>query len=114
MNDRIAALPCWIGTPRAEPLPGGLSNEIWKVTDDAGPHVLRFVEDYPFHHVGRARELMANRAAHEAGFAPAVEWASDGVMVTAFVTSRKPANVVGMPKAARLSGAGFGALMALT
>ncbi len=88
MNDRIAALPCWIGTPCAEPLPGGLSNEIWKVTDEAGPHVVRFVEDYPFHHVSRARELMANRAAHEAGFAPAVEWAGDGVMVTAFVTSR--------------------------
>jgi len=87
MPDRIAALPCWTGQPRAERLPGGLSNEIWKVTDDAGAHVVRFGRDYPFHHVDRAREAMSARAAHEAGFAPAVEYTAPGVMVTAFVTA---------------------------
>ena len=86
--DRIAALPCWTGTPRAAPLPGGLSNEIWKVEDDEGAHVVRFGRDYPCHHVSRSREQMATRAAHSAGFAPAVEWTADGIMVTAFVTSR--------------------------
>lgn len=85
---RIAALPCWQGPLRAEPLSGGLSNEIWKVTDDAGTHVVRFGADYPFHHVDRARETMTARAAHAAGFAPAVEYAAPGVMVTAFVTAR--------------------------
>lgn len=87
-QDRIARLPCWRGSPRAEPLPGGLSNEIWKVEDDAGAHVVRIGPDYSFHHVDRARELMTNRAAHAAGFAPAVEWAGEGVMVTAFVGAR--------------------------
>ncbi|EYD76069.1 Choline kinase [Rubellimicrobium mesophilum DSM 19309] len=86
--DRIAALPCWTGRPRAAPLPGGLSNEIWKVEDEAGAHVVRFGRDYPCHHVSRAREQMTTRAAHAAGFAPAVEWTAEGVMVTAFVTSR--------------------------
>ena len=85
---RIAALPCWQGTPVAQPLAGGLSNEIWKVTDDAGAHVVRFGADYPFHHVSRAREAMTARAAHAAGFAPAVEYAAPGVMVTRFVTAR--------------------------
>jgi thiamine kinase-like enzyme len=84
---RIAALPCWQGTPMAEPLAGGLSNEIWKVTDDAGPHVVRFGADYPFHHVSREREAMTARAAHAAGFAPAVEYTAPGVMVTQFVTA---------------------------
>ncbi|MDG1282592.1 MAG: phosphotransferase [Pseudorhodobacter sp.] len=87
-DGRITALPCWQGAPRAEPLSGGLSNEIWKVTDDAGAHVLRFGKDYPFHHVSRAREAMTSRAAHAAGFAPAVEYAAPGVMVTAFVNAR--------------------------
>jgi thiamine kinase-like enzyme len=86
--DRIVALPCWVGVVRAEPMPGGLSNEIWKVTDDAGVHVVRFGRDYPFHHVDRAREAMTARAAHAAGFAPAVQYTAPGVMVTAFVTSR--------------------------
>lgn len=86
--ERIAALPCWQGAVRAEPLHGGLSNEIWKVTDEAGAHVVRFGTDYPFHHVSRAREQMVARVAHRAGFAPAVEWTGDGAMVTQFVTSR--------------------------
>jgi thiamine kinase-like enzyme len=85
---RILALPCWQGTPLVQPLSGGLSNEIWKVTDDAGAHVVRFGTDYPFHHVDRAREAMTARAAHAAGFAPAVTHTAPGVMVTAFVTAR--------------------------
>lgn len=88
MDDRIPLLPCWRGAIAAAPLSGGLSNEIWKVTDDAGAHVVRFGRDYPFHHVFRDREAMSARAAHAAGFAPAVEHAAPGVMVTAFVASR--------------------------
>ncbi len=87
LPDRIANLPCWSDTPQGAPLSGGLSNEIWKVTDATGPHVVRLVTDYPFHHVIRSRELMTTRAAHAAGFAPAVEYAEPGVMVTAFITS---------------------------
>ena len=86
--DEIAALPCWQGTPRGEPMAGGLSNAIWKVTDDAGAHVVRFGRDYPFHHVDRAREAMVTRAAHAAGFGPAVHYTAPGVMVTAFLGAR--------------------------
>lgn len=86
--ERIGALACWTGDIQAEPLSGGLSNEIWKVSDDLGDHVVRFGEDYPVHHVDRARELMSTRAAHAAGFSPAVEHAAPGVMVVAFVPAR--------------------------
>jgi thiamine kinase-like enzyme len=85
---RILALPCWTGAVSAEPLHGGFSNESWKVTDQAGTHVVRFGNDYPFHHVDRAREVMSARAAHAAGFAPAVEFAGPGVMVSAFLQAR--------------------------
>lgn len=86
--DRIRALPCWRGEVVAEPLTGGLSNESWKVTDEAGAHVVRFGADFPFHHVSRANEVMAAKAAHRAGFAPAVEFAGPGVMVSAFLGAR--------------------------
>lgn len=86
--ERIRALPCWRGEVRAEPLTGGLSNESWKVTDAAGAHVVRFGADFPFHHVSRSNEVMAARAAHRAGFAPAVEYAGPGVMVSAFLGAR--------------------------
>ncbi len=85
---RIAALPCWRGAIEAAPITGGLSNEIWKVVDAAGAHVVRIGPDYPFHHVLRDREAMVSRAAHAAGFGPAVEHVEAGLMVTAFIESR--------------------------
>lgn len=88
LPDAILSLPCWRGTPTGSRLDGGLSNEIWKVEDDAGPHVVRLGRDYPFHHVDRAREAMTARAAHSAGFGPAVEHVAPGVMVTAFIGAR--------------------------
>jgi thiamine kinase-like enzyme len=88
LPDAVAALPCWRGTPTGERLSGGLSNEIWKVTDEVGTHVVRLGRDYPFHHVDRAREVMTARAAHAAGFGPEVRYAAPGVMVTAFIGAR--------------------------
>jgi thiamine kinase-like enzyme len=97
---RISGLPCWRGAITVEPLAGGLSNESYKVTDAAGPHVVRFGEDFPFHHVLRERETMVARAAHEAGFAPAVQYSQPGVMVTAFITAKTlgPQNVCAAPE----------------
>lgn len=99
--ERIRVLPCWRGEVRAEPLSGGLSNENWKVTDAAGAHVVRFGADYPVHHVSREREVMVARAAHRAGFGPAVEFAAPGVMVTEFLGARTwgPQDVAAHPEA---------------
>jgi thiamine kinase-like enzyme len=83
--DRIHALPCWNGAVEVTPLAGGLSNANYRVDDASGSHVVRFGVDFPFHHVSREREVMVARAAHAAGFAPAVEYAETGVMVTAFL-----------------------------
>ncbi len=83
-EDRIRALPCWTGSIEIAPLPGGLSNANYLVKDAAGRHVVRFGQDYPFHHVFREREVMTSRAAHAAGFAPAVRYAEPGIMVTEY------------------------------
>jgi thiamine kinase-like enzyme len=87
-EDRIRVLPCWNGAIEISPLGGGLSNANYRVTDSAGSHVVRFGVDFPFHHVSREREVMVARAAHAAGFAPAVEYAAPGVMVTAFLQAQ--------------------------
>lgn len=87
-QDRIAALPCWNGAIDISVLKGGLSNESFVVADASGRHVVRFGTDYPFHQVYRERELMTARAAHAAGFGPAVEYAEPGVMVCAFLEAR--------------------------
>jgi thiamine kinase-like enzyme len=78
----------WKGGVAIEPLRGGISNESYLVTDGAGRHVVRFGRDFPFHHVSREREIMTARAAHAAGFAPEVQYAEPGVMVTAFIGAK--------------------------
>ena len=85
---KIRSLPCWKGGIAIEPLRGGISNESWLVTDGAGRHVVRFGKDYPFHHVSREREIMVARAAHAAGFAPALQYAEPGVMVSAYIGAK--------------------------
>lgn len=87
-EDRIRRISIWQGDVTIAPLHGGLSNEAFLVSDGAGKHVVRMGRDYPFHHVFRDRELMSARAAHEAGFAPAVEYAEPGLMVSAFIESK--------------------------
>jgi thiamine kinase-like enzyme len=86
--DQIKNLPCWTGPIAIEPLGGGLSNANYVVTDANGKHVVRFGKDYPFHHVSREREVMTARAAHAAGFAPAVQYAATGVMVTQYLGAK--------------------------
>lgn len=85
---RIIALGIWQGEITLTPLKGGISNESWVVRDAKGPHVVRFGEDYPFHHVLRAHEVMVSRAAAEAGFAPALIHAAPGVMVTQYLGAK--------------------------
>jgi thiamine kinase-like enzyme len=87
-EDKIRQLPCWNGAIDIAPLKGGLSNANFVVSDAAGKHVVRFGKDYPFHHVSREREVMVARAAHAAGFAPAVEYAAAGVMVTQYLGAK--------------------------
>lgn len=87
-EQRLRSLPCWKGGVAIEPLRGGISNESWLVTDGAGKHVVRFGKDYPFHHVLREREVMTARAAHTAGFAPELQYAEPGIMVSAFIEAK--------------------------
>jgi thiamine kinase-like enzyme len=58
------------------------------VRDDSGIYVARFGEDFPFHHVSRAREAAAARAAHAAGLGPRVLYAESGAMVCDFIGGR--------------------------
>ena len=87
-EDKIRTLPCWNGAIDIVPLSGGLSNANYLVTDGNGKHVVRFGKDYPCHHVSREREVMVARAANAAGFAPEVQYAAPGVMVTQFLGAK--------------------------
>jgi len=85
IEGRIAALPIWSGPVALAPLSGGISNQSFTATDDAGKYVVRITRDFPFHHVFRDREVMSARAAFAAGFAPEVIHAEPGLMVSRFI-----------------------------
>ena len=86
--ERIAALPFWSGPITLEPLRGGLSNESYLAIDKGRKLVVRLGGDLWFHHVCRAREVTAARAAAEAGFAPEVVYSEPGLMVSAFIEGK--------------------------
>jgi len=95
MNARIWVLPIWSGPVHPKPLQGGLSNLSYTVEDAGRKYVVRFGQDFPFHHVYRSREIMTARAAHASGFAPEVVYTSAGVMVSRFIDGKTyaPADV---------------------
>jgi thiamine kinase-like enzyme len=84
-EQRVRQLACWNGKVSLEPLKGGLSNTSFIVTDAAGRYVARVGEDFPCHHVFRDREVLASRAAYEAGLSPEVVYAQPGLMVVRFI-----------------------------
>jgi thiamine kinase-like enzyme len=84
-EERVRALPCWQGLSSIKPLTGGVSNASFVVMDATGKYVARVGEDYPAHHVFRARELAVTRAAHAIGLSPPVVYDEPGIMVVAFL-----------------------------
>jgi thiamine kinase-like enzyme len=88
LEARIAALPCWRGKVKLQPLPGGLSNTAFVVDDGRERYVARCGGDIPPHHVFRDRERAASVAAHAAGLAPELVHAAPGVMVVRFIDGK--------------------------
>ena len=85
---RIAALPCWRGTPHIAPLSGGMTNHNFVVRDGGQRFVARLGEDIPAHRVVRAHEVAAARAAYAAGLSPEMVYAEAGVTVQRFIDGR--------------------------
>ena len=88
LEARVAALPCWRGKAKLEPLQGGLSNTAFVVDDGIGRYVARCGGDIPVHHVFRDRERAASAAAHAAGLSPELVYAEPGIMVIGHIDGR--------------------------
>jgi thiamine kinase-like enzyme len=84
-EDRIHALGIWQGSIEVSSLFGGLTNRNYLVKDRNRRCVVRLGKDIPIHHISRANELAASRAAHAAGISPAVIHAEPGVLVLDYI-----------------------------
>jgi len=85
---RVATLDLWSGCVDPQPLPGGITNKNYVVTDRGRKYVVRTGGDILVHGVVRTSELAAARAAHQAGIAPAVIHAEPGFQVIEFIDGR--------------------------
>lgn len=82
---RIAALPLWRGHPVIEPVAAGRTNRNFLVTDQGQRYFGRVGAEIPLHGISRAAERRCAMLAAEAGIAPDVVFADNGIMITAYV-----------------------------
>ncbi|MGO4436654.1 phosphotransferase [Rhizobium sp. RAF56] len=87
-EDRIKALDIWNGPIEIVALPGGITNRNYLVSQQNRRFVVRLGADIAIHHISRANELAASRAAFDAGISPAVVHHAPGVLVLDYVDGR--------------------------
>jgi thiamine kinase-like enzyme len=87
-EERAAALPIWTGPVLPEPLPGGITNLNFTVTDAGRRYLVRIGGDISEHMILRRFECAAAHAAHAAGLSPAVRHAEEGALVLDFIEGR--------------------------
>ncbi|MBB5572753.1 MULTISPECIES: choline kinase family protein [Rhizobium] len=87
-EDKIQALGIWRGSIDIAPLVGGITNRNYLVTDSGRRFVVRLGTDIPVHHIRRANELAASKAAHAAGLSPAVVHSEPGVLVLDYIDGK--------------------------
>lgn len=87
-EDRIHSLSLWRGPIEIAPLVGGITNRNYLVGDAGRRFVVRLGEDIPVHHISRANEVAASRAAHAAGLSPAVIHHEPGILVLDYIDAK--------------------------
>lgn len=87
-EDWIHSLSIWNGPIDIEPLVGGITNRNYLVGNDGRRFVVRLGSDIPVHHISRANEVAASRAAHAAGLSPAVIHHEPGILVLDYIDAK--------------------------
>lgn len=87
-EDRIHALGIWRGPIEIAPLVGGITNRNYLVTDGGRRFVVRLGTDIPVHHISRANEVAASKAAYAAGLSPAVIHHQPGILVLDYIDGK--------------------------
>ena len=72
----IRSLPVWKGDINIKTIDGGITNQNFLVQEKSKKFFVRLGNDIPEHNVSRSNELIANKAAYEAGVNPAVVYYS--------------------------------------
>lgn len=85
---KIRSLPIWKNKIDIKSLDGGITNFNYLVSDGEKKMVVRLGEDIMEHQVIRSNELIASKAAYEAGVSPKVIYSSKGILVLDYIQSQ--------------------------
>ena len=81
----IHSLPIWKDSINITTIEGGITNQNFLVQEKSKKFFVRLGNDISEHNVSRSNELMANKAAFEAGVSPAVVYNSKGVLILDYI-----------------------------
>ncbi|WP_074307726.1 phosphotransferase [Singulisphaera sp. GP187] len=87
-TQRIQTLSYWTRPVTIEPLPGGITNHNYLVSDAGQLYVARLCVDKTLLGIDRRNEVVCHKAAHACGIAPELVHQEDGVLVTQHVAGR--------------------------
>ena len=85
IREKIHSLPCFRDVSDVVVLPGGLTNQNFKVIDATGSYVVRFSSDVVHLGIDREVELCCLKNVESIGVAPHLVYSESGVLVTSFV-----------------------------
>ena len=85
---RLRALGFWPGEIEVERLPGGITNENFRVRCGGRSFVARVVVDMPWLGIDRRNEVVCQELAHALGVGPALLYQGDGIQVSEFLDAR--------------------------
>lgn len=91
----VASLPLWSGSPKLEPIIGGLCNTSFKVSDAKGSYVARIGFDIEVHGIYQSSVQATAIAASELGLTPKVVHVEPSLIVAEFATGGdlKPSDI---------------------
>lgn len=81
----LAALPIWQGEPVFTPVEEGRTNRNFIICDGHACYFGRVGIDLPHHGISRANERLCSELAAQAGVAPEICFADEGILVTRFI-----------------------------
>ena len=84
----IRDLELWPETPQIDAIPAGYTNKNFRVLSAGEAYFARVGQDLPHHGISRRNEALCAKIAANAGIAPEVVYARDGVLVTRFIDGK--------------------------
>ena len=85
IENSIRSIPIWNENIKIQTIDGGLTNQNFLIEENNKKYVVRLGDDIPEHLISRSNELIASKAAANAGISPKVIYHNKGILVLEYI-----------------------------